>query len=293
MWDRVERFFLSPASPRPLGILRIGLAVILLCQAWMCHGQFFELYGSRGVLQGAVGEQFSRGGMLQPTQVARLFSATGVAEKNILLTLAIFYLVSLGALLVGFFTRTAAVAAWALHLLFAQGHFTGYGLDLYAHFALFYAWFMPMGASYSVDHWLARVPVEDSWQAGLSLRVWQIHLGIGYFAAGVEKAMGEQWRTGEAVWRSLMLPLYRQFDMGWMAQVPALALLAAWGTLVVEIGYPFLIFPTRTRLLWVALTLSLHISIAIFLGLHLFAALMSLLTLCCFGLTVKNKMRFA
>ncbi len=178
--------------------------------------------------------------------------------------------------------------AWGLQFAFAQGHFTGYGLDLFAHFSLFYAIFMPMGAAYSADKLIRGGSVDKTWQAGISLRVFQLHLAIAYFASGVEKLAGEQWRNGEAVWRSLMLPLYRQYDMSWLASMPWIALAFAWGTLVIEIGYPFFIFPRRTRPAWVALTISLHLSIALFLGLHLFGLLMAILTFCCFGLASER-----
>lgn len=285
MYAKIENFFLAPASPKPLGVLRIGLCVVLLLQAWMCVGQFFDLYGTYGILQNTLGERFGRGGVPQPLQIAHLFSSVGISENLALEVLGGLYVFFLFTLLVGAFTRVSAIGAWGLHLIFAQGHFTGYGVDLYSHFALFYAIFMPMGKAYSVDCLREKERPSDSWDAGLSLRVWQIHLCIAYLATGSEKLMGEQWRNGEAVWRSLNLPLYRQFDMSWLAGFSWVALLLAWGTLAIEIGYPFLIFPMRTRRLWVALTISLHLGIGLFLGLHLFALLMSLLTFCCFGMT--------
>jgi len=44
-----------------------------------------------------------------------------------------------------------------------------------------------------------------------------------------------------------MLPEYRQLDLTWLADVPLLVKLAAWGSLVIEIGYPFFVWPPMTR----------------------------------------------
>jgi hypothetical protein len=115
----------------------------------------------------------------------------------------------------------------------------------------------------------------------------QIQLCIVYFASGLEKAMGEQWWNGEAIWRSLMLPVYNHFDFSWISRFPLLAKLGAWGTLIVEMGYPFFVWSRRTRRFWVAATIALHLGIGLFLGLHTFSALMTVLTLSAFGFSAE------
>jgi hypothetical protein len=280
----IENFFFRPASPKPLGVLRMGLALILLIQAFMCSNQLFEWYGTQGLLQRGVAESFAAFSIPQTTQFIRWGADIGIGERTTLITMALLYLASLLALLVGFYTRTASLLSWMFHLIFAQGHITSYGLDLLAHVALFYSVFMPMGDCLSTDSMRKKIPAEDSWQARLSLRIFQLHLCIVYFSTGIEKAQGEQWRNGEAIWRSVMLPSYRQFDLAWLSRFSILAMILAWATLVFEIGYPFFIFPKKTRKFWVTGILGLHAGIAVFLGLHLFALLMMLLTFCCFGL---------
>jgi hypothetical protein len=158
-----------------------------------------------------------------------------------------------------------------------------YGVDAFAHVSLFYCLVMPVGAAFSLDRRAGRAVDAPSATATLSLRVLQLHLCIVYLSSGVEKALGEQWRNGEAIWRSLMLPEYAQFDFSWMAFTPWLAMLVAWGTLAIEIGYAFFIWPRQTRKLWVLATLGLHLGIAVFLGLWLFSSMMMVLTFSAFG----------
>jgi hypothetical protein len=272
MADRFFKFFFSPASPKPLAALRMGVASTLLIQAVMCVPEFFEWYGTQGFLQGELMDRLSWG-LPQASQIIRFFSGYGFSERTTLLSLATLYMVSLVGLLVGRKAQIFSFTAWFIHLILGEGHATGYGLDLFGNISLFYFIWMP-----------SSIKGPATPLTRLSLRVWQIHLSIVYFVSGIEKARGPQWWNGEAIWRSLMLPIYSQFDLGWMASVPWLPLGLGWFTLIVEIGYPFFIFPRKTRMLWVALTVGMHIGIAIFLGLHLFALMMSIFTLCAFGL---------
>lgn len=289
-WRRAGRaildFALAPASPVPLAVFRIGIAAILLAQALLLSSQAFRLFGSSGILQGALAELTSVPGIPRLGMVSAFAARFGISEHACLAALGLAYTASLTWLMLGWRARAAALAAWLTHMtLMMSGSTTNYGVDQFTHIALFYLIWMPAGHALSLDAASGRVSGEPHWSAGLSLRVLQLHLCIVYLASGVEKALGDQWWSGEAIWRSLMLPVYNQYDFAWLARLPWLARLAGLGTLVVELGYPVFIWPKRTRLFWVALTLSLHAGIAVFLGLGLFAAVMMLLTFSAFALT--------
>jgi hypothetical protein len=112
--------------------------------------------------------------------------------------------------------------------------------------------------------------------------VLQLHLCVVYLSSGLEKASGRQWWDGEAVWRALMRPDLGQFDFSWLAWHPWVAKLACWGTLAVELGYAFLVWPRRTRTAMAVATLGLHAGIAVAMGLYSFSALMMVLTAAAF-----------
>src|SRR5437773_7749306 len=44
-------FVAAPASPRPLAALRIGVAAVLLLQAFSLAGHLLDLFGDRGIIQ--------------------------------------------------------------------------------------------------------------------------------------------------------------------------------------------------------------------------------------------------
>lgn len=285
----VERFAFTPASPAPLAALRIGLAAVLLVQAALIAPAFLELYGPHGILQGPLREAFSQLALPGIGWMADRLAPLGVDETSVLVGTGAVYVLSLVALLSGLWTRAAALLSWSTHrMLMVTADTTLYGADLFANIFLFYLIWIPSGAALSLDRWrTARAPIfapaEPTSAARLGLRVVQLHLCIAYLASGLEKAMGASWWNGEAIWRSLMLPEYRQLDFSWLAWHPFVAQAAGWAVLGVEIGYAFLIWPRLTRRAVVVATALLHLGIAAFMGLGVFGALMPVFTLAAFG----------
>ena len=110
----------------------------------------------------------------------------------------------------------------------------------------------------------------------------QVHLCVIYLAAGLDKAMGRQWWNGEAIWQTVSQPAFSTFDLSWLARHSWIPMFAGWGTLVVEIGYVFLIWPRRTRKAWCIATIGLHLGTGLFMGLVFFSSVMILLTGCLF-----------
>lgn len=276
-------FISKPASPKPLAVLRIGIASVLLLQGLALSANLLDLYGSQGVVQWAISD-----GTVAPTLprigwVVELLANCGIGEASAIRGLFAVYMGSLAAMLLGYRTRTAATLTWMTHLMMnTSAVFTVYGVDTFANIFLFYCTWMPVGAAWSLDRAAGRISDAPTSLARLSLRVLQIHLCIVYFVTGVEKSMGADWWNGIAIWDSVMRSDLCAFDMSWMADFPLAAMLAGWGTLVLEVGYPFFVWSRKTRRFWAASIISLHVGIAIFLGLVSFAAIMSVLTFSAF-----------
>jgi hypothetical protein len=279
----LTRFLTAPASPRPLAFLRIGLALVLLGQALALAGGLLALYGSRGIVQWDVTDWAIPAGVPRVRWLAEALAPLGFTADDAVRLTFLAYVASLGYLLVGCRTRTAAVVAWLTHLaLNTTGNVAIYGVDQFAHIALFYCVWLPVGQAWSVDRLAGRATGAPSAEARLGLRVLQLHLCVCYFASGIEKASGEQWWNGEAVWRAVMWPDLGQFDFTWLPQLSWLAVAACWGTLLVEVGYALLVWPRQTRLAWVLATVGLHVGIGVAMGLVSFALVMIVLNLAAF-----------
>jgi hypothetical protein len=271
-------FVSRPASARPLAVLRIGLAAVLLAQAYSLAGSLIELYGSMGIVQWSVDPLAGSTGVPRISWLVDALAPYGVSDVVVVRGVFLTYVGSLACLLLGWRTRAAAVLVWLTHTaLKTSGGANIYGVDEFAHIALFYCIWMPVGHALSLDRLAGRVRGEPTPGARLALRVLQLHLCVVYFSSGVHKAMGEQWWDGEAFWRAVMRPDFAQFDMGWVASVPELAMLVCWGTLLVEVGYPLLVWLKWTRTPGALATIGMHVGIAVALGLVSFAGVMIVL----------------
>jgi hypothetical protein len=288
----VSHFVSAPASPRPLAVFRIGIAAVLLLQALAVAATLTELYGEKGIIPWTLGEASAPEGMPRVRWVAQLLRPYGVSADTCLRGVFLAHVAGLAALLVGWHTRLAAVLAWLTHLaLTVSGNASIYGVDQFAVIALFYCVCLPVGQALSADRLANRATGEPSAGARLGLRLLQLHLCVVYLASGIEKAAGEEWWNGEAIWRAVNWPLMELVPVGWLAYVPWLARLICWGTLLVEVGYPLFMWLPRTRKWWVAATVGLHLGIAVMLGLVFFAAVMIVLTVSAFAISAEPPKR--
>jgi hypothetical protein len=108
-----------------------------------------------------------------------------------------------------------------------------------------------------------------------------------YLAGGLFKASGEQWWDGDAIWRAVMLPEYRQLDFTWLADHAWFAKVSGWWVVAVETGYAIFIWPRRTRRPWIVATVLMHLGIGLFMGLGVFAAIMIAFTVAAFGVNAE------
>jgi len=272
---RFRAFFFAPASAAPLASLRIGIASILLAQAFNFRRGVLDLLGSRGIVEWNALDKLHRLASGPLGVLLHAFEGLHPDADRLVGGLGLIYVASLVGLGLGWRVRWTAPLAWCSHLgLMLIGKDVAYGVDSIANVALFYSIWMPVGQAASLDVRAGRTALGPSPEARFALRVLQLHLCIIYLASGATKAAGIQWWNGEAIWRALMNPNYRQLDFSWLAEVPWLAKLLCWGTLAVELGFPALIWPARTRQPVALAVIALHLGIALALGLWFFSAFM-------------------
>jgi len=281
---RVTSFLEDPYSPAPLGIFRLTTASFLLLQAIIWYPDWLTFLGPDGWLQWEISRAVTEEWAPHIGRVYRLFGPLGLsAEKFVMLFFWCYVIAGVG-LLVGWRTRVWAVIAWLFHyvLMGTLRTFT-YGVDIFLHIALFYMMFMPVARAYSLDVRQGRVSPLPSWGVTLSLRVLQIHLCFVYLSAGFEKAMSPDWWAGNVIWRSLVQPDFRQFDLTWLAHYPGIAIALGWSTIIIEMGYCIAMWIPRLRVFWLTGIVFLHLGIGLFLGLKLFGLIMILLSVSAFG----------
>jgi hypothetical protein len=281
-------FWTRPVTPRPLAWFRIGLATVLLVQALSLVGHLDELFGRHRLVQS---ERFSPA-VPDLAWIETVIGFLGVPAATAIPLAFSVYVLALVGLLLGYRTRPAAVLAWLTHTaLMTSGYLAMYGVDTFAHIGLFYCVWFPVGRALSLDRladadWGDVGPTFGAW---LGLRILQLHVCIIYTASGVEKASGEQWWNGEAIWRAVMgAPLESPIECSFLADVPWLSQVLCWMTLLLEAGIVAFVWHPRLRRFWLVGIVGMHVGIALVLGLWTFSATMIVFVLAAFGVAPQT-----
>jgi hypothetical protein len=273
---------LKPASSTPFALLRIGTAIVLLLKDAVEFPVLLQLYGPAGFIQWSIGEL-----SLTPFHPRLSWIVDAAHQASIDPDIAIFatfgiYALAAALLLFGRWARACAILLWLLHWMFEDSAgFNVYGLDMFVNIALFYCALGPLDRRFVLARRVDDPPTETN---ALWLFLLRFHLCVAYFVAGFAKSAGDQWRSGEAIWRAVMMPQFTTgIDWSWLSSMPVLATIASCGTLVIEMGYPVLMNLRRTRPVWLILTAMLHVGIGVTLGLWLFASIMIVLSVSAYG----------
>lgn len=281
----IVRHFLFQSLPvEILGFFRIAIASFALIQVVVLLPDWMWFFGPRGLMPWLVSDTLNTKGTPSLSLAAKWLSPLGLSDTSTVYSITLLYVVSLIALIAGIHTRVAGFVAWLCHMVLnTTGHMTAYGVETFTHIALFYCMVLPVGAGMSIDSKQGRYKNLPEYFVTLSIRLIQVHLCIIYCASGIEKAIGNQWWNGDAIWISLQQDQFRKFDTGWLAQVPVFSRLMGWATLITETLYPIGIFWKPTKKIWFVAIIGMHLFIMIFLGLYLFGGLMIILNVTAFG----------
>ena len=185
-------------------------------------------------------------------------------------------------LMVGYRTRLATIATWILHLAVIERlpSITGGGDNL-MRYLLLWSMFVPLGACWSVDHWLSRRRGAASPPAGNGVGPPIVSLGVAalfvqlasiYFCAGVHKLEHPAWRQGVAVYRALQV-YTRTTPLGdWMLNFPHFLSLTSLVLPVLQIlgavylFVPFLMGQMRTLIVFSYAAFQITLGASIVLG---------------------------
>lgn len=282
--DKISAFFSTPLSPKPLGIFRILIASFALLQAALWYPDWHAFFGEEGWIQWEISQALNESWRLHMSNVQSWVQPLGLSPAQTVEIVFWLYIGSTLGLLVGWYTRVWAIFSWAIHYVLLSTITTFvYGVDIFLHISMFYLMIMPASKAFSLDVRQGRSSADPSWGVTLSIRVLQIHMCLAYVSAGFEKMLATDWWNGNVLWRSLVQPEFRQFDLTFLANFPLIAKVLSWFTMIVETFYFIGMFVPKVRVFWLAGIISLHLGIGMFLGLWLFGLIMIILSVSAFG----------
>lgn len=265
----------------PLEVIRAGLGFLMLFNYGMFSpADVVALYGEAGL--------FSRGVVPEMNQLAS-FSLFGYFDQAWqLLTFHYAFVAICFCLFIGWKTGWVKWLVLIGHLsYFNRNEFVFYGVDAVLIALLLILCIAPIGSALSVDRVLrvrkykndhgleARPGLPASRRGFACQRLIQFQMAVIYFSAGMEKLYGESWWSGEAPWVALANNETAFVPLGFFADHFWIINLMAYGTILIEVAYPFLIWNFKTRPYLLLAVLFLHLNIAVLMGMYYFAAVMA------------------
>ena len=286
--ERLVGFLFSPESDNWLALLRfgLGLQVVLYCLSIRTDWTYL-LAGNGGLVSRNLSETILA---LESPLIPRLGWIValgghfGLSEESIL-SIVWYCLVTAGCfLLLGLFSRSAAIATWCLHLAAVKSaDLLSYGMDNLTTIGLFYLMLSPLPDHLSLDwQWRKSRPKHQD-LLGFWRRVLQTHVCLIYFFSGLAKCLGPGWWNGTNLWRALTRPPFDLISADTLVRFRYLLPIAGVAVWLLEIGYPFLIWHRRLRRPWLVAILLMHVGVGITMGMYLFASIMIVLNLAAFG----------
>ena len=281
---RVAEFLFPIETDSWLTVLRLGLGLQVTLYALSLRTDWAYLFS--GTARKVAEALLSLQGHFIPSLgwFVALAARLDVPEETVLLLAWLGLFVSGCALLVGVGCRFSAIAAWFLHLCAAKsGGFLSYGMDNFMTIGLFYLMLSPLPDRLSLDWRLRDLRPKNPQLWGFWRRVLQLHLCIIYFFSGLTKCLGSGWWDGSNVWRALIRPPFNVIDpeilVRWKDFLPLAGILVC----LLESGYPFFIWNSRTRKIWLLGVCAMHLLIGVAMGMYLFSLVMIVLNVAAFG----------
>ncbi len=281
---RLIKFLFPPETDAWLGILRIGFGFQITLYALSLR------YDWNYLLSGTTRKVAEALLSLESHFVPRLgwlialAAKVGLHEQTLLFVTWICLLAVGCGLLVGIGSRVCAIAAWFLHLCAAKsGGFVSYGMDNFMTIGLFYLMLSPLPDRFSVDWRVLALRTEHPELLGFWRRLLQLHLCVVYFFSGLTKCLGQGWWNGSNVWRALIRPPFNVIDPEMLVKWKYLFPLAGILIWVLEFAYPFLMWNSVTRKVWLLGVCAMHVVIGVTMGMYLFSFVMIILNVAAFG----------
>jgi len=286
---RLEEFLFPARSSRWIGLLRIGLGLqvtVNTLSLWSDWGSLFAAKSDTFIDRELTEALLSLSAPFVPRVAwfVTLGAQIGLSEAVTLRVTLACLLCSGLCLIAGFLSRPAAITAWLLHLAArSSGGFTAYGVDNFMTIGLFYLMLCPLPDRYSIDRRLGKKRTLDPRLVGFLQRLLQLHVCLIYFFAGLAKCLGAGWWNGNSIWRALTRSPFNVISadllLRWSGLLPLLGICLC----LLEVSYPFFVWPRKTRNIWYVCVLAMHVGIGVTMGLYLFAFIMIVLNVAAFG----------
>jgi hypothetical protein len=292
IYNNIEKFFYKSSNNTDfLSFFRIAVGLLVGIHFIAVITDFELLFSSKSVVPQDIMTAFNPDWLITFPKIVNTLAPFGISEAMTILGAKILYISLALFIIIGLFSRGSALLLLILQISLLKGSsFFVYGADFFTSMSLFYLILFPADTSFSVINLFRKVDATKVNYMPIK-RLFQIHISIAYFFSGLDKALGFNWHNGESIWKAINLPYANRdfsFDFSWMADYSFILIIVGWATIIIEMCYPLFVWIPKTRKLWMCLTISMHIGIALVLNLYYFSAIMIIWNLSNFNFEGKK-----
>lgn len=251
-----------------------GFAILSLVTLLLDYHLFFA---PDGLINWEVTNASSFWFEIHPAKIADFLH---IQPDNIVISIILLYLFSLILLLLGVWTRAAAIASLLGFVCLSNVLSPyGYGIDVYLTVCLFLLCMFPIGYELSILPKKAYPELATIQQ--ISVRVIQLYLCLTYASAGIEKALMPNWWNGKFIFYLVNDPTIISTsiiptDLHYMVYA-----ILGINVVLIESLYMILMWLPRVRSILMLMIIGMHIFIATCMGLFFFGLLLCILNIVC------------
>ena len=275
-----SEFWFQSSPTTPLEITRIGVGAAMLLHYAMATPFLFDFWGEGGWLPRTVVVENSTNPWIQSLFFYFTAPWQWVAFHGL-------FLLCCAALMVGWRTSWIKWIVLVGQISYDYRNPTiFYGVDKILACLLLIMCVAPIGRAMSLDRVRAvrtaklekldaRPPQYSSPWAGACIRLMQIQMATLFFYSAIAKLKGDDWWEGDAIWIVFTaVEHYNDFMLRLLASQYWISNVASYGTILIEIAFPFLIWQRGTRPYLLAAAIFLHFQFAVLMGLFYFSFVM-------------------
>ncbi|NHN26374.1 HTTM domain-containing protein [Flavobacterium jejuense] len=278
IYHKVEHFFFdSKHNSEFLSFFRVAAGIVILLHFISIFNDFDQFFSSKSIIPPDIMATFNQDWQFTFPLLVKQIENIGISEATTIIVTKTTFLLLCVCIIIGFYSRISAFILLFIQVLLMKGStFFIYGADFFSSMSLFYLILFPSDSYFSIRNFFKSNQKKEVNYMPVK-RLFQIHISIAYFFSGFDKLMGFNWWNGESIWKAIHLPYANRdfnFDFSWMADHSFILIIIGWSTILIEMCYPLFVWIPKTRKLWIALTISMHIGIALVLNLYYFSAIM-------------------
>ena len=284
----------SVSNPEFLVFFRVAIGILLSAHFISIWDDFELLYGMNSLIPSDIQTAYSDNNFIGYDQILNFIGRFVSSQDSAILLFKFSYLILCASLCLGFFSRINALILLVIQVSLAKsGYYFSYGVDFFSSMSLMYLILMPADDYYSLRNLILKIKKKS--ELTPFRRLFQIHLSIAYGVSGFEKIIGYNWRNGESIWKAVHLPNFSNdfnIDFNFLGEYSFFVVMIGWTTVIIELLYPLFINIKKTRKLWLWLTISMHLGIALTLNLYFFSAIMITWNLTNYYFTDKKEEKY-